>query len=364
VITSQGSIAGKISKRLPTILTTERGLPALRKAIGISEAAMELLDEEATLRGAKQFGASMYSVAHWAKFYTHHWYTASKACKFNLADSADCNCCNDNVNETTAHIFQCNDRNDVHQAYRRKLTSLLAEQKLPNGLLHLIEAGIDLALHSNNTHRGEIWDGDDDGNDEEKRVAQLLNDNGIPNEYKVAFRQQTIIGWEYIFTGKFARGWRQCWTEKQQWATKFAILMMKWGRACWSSRNTKLFGARNSRYLIQRRRLMAEATVWRTATRTERLVGEVEIKLRNKTLKTTASTLIATWLAEWHDLRRRIQRRKQESILMTFTDPEALREADNEFKRQINIARGLSLRTDRQGVGEQAVDTSTEEPPD
>ena len=57
-----------------------------------------------------------------------------------------------------------------------------------------------------------------DGNDEEKRVAQLLNDNEIPNDYKVAFRQQTIIGWEYIFTGKFARGWRQCWTEQQQWA--------------------------------------------------------------------------------------------------------------------------------------------------
>ena len=109
---------------------------------------------------------------------------------------------------------------------------------------------------------------------------------------------------------------------------------------------------------------MAEATVWRTATRTERLVGEVEIKLRNETLKTTASTLIATWLAELQDLRQRIQRRKQASILMTFTDQEALREADNEFKRQINIARGLSLRTDRQGVGEQAVDTSTEEPPD
>ncbi len=109
---------------------------------------------------------------------------------------------------------------------------------------------------------------------------------------------------------------------------------------------------------------MAEAKVWRNATRTERLVGEVEIKLRSKTLKTTASTLIATWLAELQELRQRIKRRKQESILITFTDPEALREADNKFKRQINRARGLSLRTDRQGVGEQAVDTSTEEPPD
>ena len=109
---------------------------------------------------------------------------------------------------------------------------------------------------------------------------------------------------------------------------------------------------------------MAEAKVWRTATRNERLVGDVEIKMRSKTLKTTASTLIATWLDELKDQQRRIQSRKQGSILMTFTDPEALREADKEFKRKINRARGLSLRTDRQGVGEQAVDTSTEEPPD
>ena len=109
---------------------------------------------------------------------------------------------------------------------------------------------------------------------------------------------------------------------------------------------------------------MAEAKVWRTATRNEQLVGYVEIKMRSKTLKTTASTLIATWLDELKTQRQRIQRGKQESILMTFTDPEALREADAEFKRKINIARGLSLRTNRQGVGEQAVDTSTEEPPD
>ncbi len=49
---------------------------------------------------------------------------------------------------------------------------------------------------------------------------------------------------------------------------------------------------------------------------------------------------------------------------MTYGDPEELRKADKEFKRKINRARVLTIRTDRQGVGEQAVDTSTEEPPD
>ena len=236
----------------------EHGLPALQKATQLSDEAMELLDDEASLRGAKHFGAAMYSVAHWAKFYTHHWYTASRACKFKQAESAECKCCRDGVDKTTAHIFQCTDRTDVHREHSRKLTELLADQQLPNGLLHLIEAGINLASLSYNTHQGEAWDGDDEGNEIEKRVAQLLNDDEINMEYKEAFRQQTIIGWEYIFTGKFAKGWRNCWTERRQWATKFAILMMTWGRACWSSRNSTLFGEKTNSYAIQRKRNCVE----------------------------------------------------------------------------------------------------------
>ena len=70
----------------------------------------------------------------------------------------------------------------------------MAEQQLPNGLLHIIEAGIDLALLSDNTYQGKTWDGDEEGNEIEKRAAQLLNDDEINLEYKEAFRQQTIIG--------------------------------------------------------------------------------------------------------------------------------------------------------------------------
>ena len=106
----------------------ERGLPALWKATQLSEEAIELLDDEATIRGAKHFGATMYSVLHWAKFYTHHWYTTSRAYKFNQAESAECKCCRDGVNEITAHIFQCTDRNEVHHDHRRKLTALMAKQ--------------------------------------------------------------------------------------------------------------------------------------------------------------------------------------------------------------------------------------------
>ena len=96
----------------------------------------------------------------------------------------------------------------------------------------------------------------------------------------------------------------------------------------------------------------------------ERLVGDTNIRMKKKTLKTAASITIATWLDEIHELRRRIKRGKTESIIMGMADPETLRKADEQFKRKINAARGLTLRTDRHGVGERAVDTSTEEPPD
>ena len=49
---------------------------------------------------------------------------------------------------------------------------------------------------------------------------------------------------------------------------------------------------------------------------------------------------------------------------MEMTDPEELLDAEEQFKRKINAAQGLSLRTDRQVTGERAVVTSTEEPPD
>ena len=65
----------------------------------------------------------------------------------------------------------------------------MAEQQPPNGLLRLIEARIDLALQSNNTHQGKQWDFNADGNEVEKRVAQLLHDDEINTEYKDAFRQ-------------------------------------------------------------------------------------------------------------------------------------------------------------------------------
>ena len=109
---------------------------------------------------------------------------------------------------------------------------------------------------------------------------------------------------------------------------------------------------------------MAEAKVWRKSTIMERLVGDAQIGMKKKTLKTVSSITIATWLDEIHDLRRKIKRGQKDSIIMSCADPKELREADIQFKRKINAARGMTFWTDRQGVGERTVDTSTEEPPD
>ena len=96
----------------------------------------------------------------------------------------------------------------------------------------------------------------------------------------------------------------------------------------------------------------------------ERLVGDAHIRMKKKTLKTAASITIATWLDELHEVIRKIKCGKTASIILICATPEELREADVQFKIKIYAARGTTLRTYRQGVGERAVDTSTKEPPD
>ena len=75
----------------------------------------------------------------------------------------------------------------------------------------------------------------------------------------------------------------------------------------------------------------------------ERLVGDVNIRMKKKNLKTAASMTIATWLDEIYELRRRTQRGKTESIVVSMTNTETLREADKQFKRKIYAARGLTI---------------------
>ena len=131
---------------------------------------------------------------------------------------------------------------------------------------------------------------------------------------------------------------------------------------CWTTRNSTLFGEKKNSYAITRKRLLAEAKVWRTATMRDQLVGDAHIRMKKKTLKTSSSIIIATWLDELHDLERKIKRRKTANIIMSCATSEELLEVNVQFKQNIYAAQGIMLRMDRQGVGGRAVETSTEEP--
>ena len=50
VITSNGSITGRVPKRLSEILMMERGMPALQKTTQMTDEAMRLIDDEATIQ--------------------------------------------------------------------------------------------------------------------------------------------------------------------------------------------------------------------------------------------------------------------------------------------------------------------------
>ena len=90
----------------------------------------------------------------------------------------------------------------------------MREIEAPNHLLHLYEAGIELALLNGDTHNGEEWNGNPNGSMTKITISELLNGETIPQQYKTAFQQQTKIGWEHLFMGKMASRWKQCWPDK------------------------------------------------------------------------------------------------------------------------------------------------------
>ena len=51
----------------------------------------------------------------------------------------------------------------------------------------------------------------------EVKIAELLNDDKAPQHYRMTFKQQTMIRWEFLFMGKMAQGRRQYWTDKPFW---------------------------------------------------------------------------------------------------------------------------------------------------
>ena len=104
-----------------------------------------------------------------------------------------------------------------------------------------------------------------------------------------------------------------------------------------------LFGKKSNRYLMQRKRLLAKAKVWRKSPIYNRLVGDADIRMKRKTLKTAPSILIATWLDELHDQQRKIKKGQKANIIVRYTNSEDLREADDRFKQKITAGRNITL---------------------
>ena len=53
---------------------------------------------------------------------------------------------------------------------------------------------------------------------------------------------------------------------------KLMILVIEWGRACWTAKTGMIYGERHQQYRMERNRLQAEARVYLNAPKEEALV--------------------------------------------------------------------------------------------
>ena len=60
----------------------------------------------------------------------------------------------------------------------------MREFEAPNQQLYLFEVGINMALINTDTHIGEDWNGNCEGSMTELKIAELLNNDEIPNTTK------------------------------------------------------------------------------------------------------------------------------------------------------------------------------------
>ena len=299
-----------------------------------------------------------YSRAHLAKHTGGQWFTAARAHKYDNHASDRCRCCDEGKIESTAHIFQCPTRDSVHQQYTTKFTELMKDKELTNDILRMFETGIDLVLtppprpcyHDDLTAAAAMF--------EDERVLKILNDTTINEARRLAFEQQTKIGWSRLFLGLMMIEWsRSTANLEHQWTSSCLRLFLDWGRACWTHRNYLLFGPASARRQQRRKRLQAEARVWITAPHTESLVPlNSNGRLKRDITRATTET-IATWVHRQALIRKRIRKKKKTNIITQILSEEELQEADRVFHNKLLEARrGIRPRTE--------ITKTNEEPPD
>ena len=116
----------------------------------------------------------------------------------------------------------------MHQKYTTKFQELMRDYEIPNDILKMIETGIDIALtptarplHDNeNTDTADLLD--------DERVSQFLNDEGIREDRREAFAQQTKLGWTRLFMGFMSIEWRRSTAKlEQRWTSSCIRLFLE-----------------------------------------------------------------------------------------------------------------------------------------
>ena len=353
-----GSMSGKIARQLADDINTRRGLQQLQKVFHLDDDTFSTIDWKSFNTASTKYTKTTYSRAQFSKHIGGQWFTEARAHTYDHLASDKCRCCDDGKIESLEHILQCSSRKPIHQQYTTKFEEMMRDYEIPNDVLKMFEAGIDMALFPS---ARPLFDDDDSDMAElmeDERVTRFLNDEYIREDRREAFAQQTKLGWTRLFMGFMSMEWRRS-TDKldQRWTRSCIRLFLDWGRACWTHRNTVLFGPSKKRYQLRRQRLQEEARVWLNAPRTESLVPIHNNRSMQKDITRATTETIATWIQRQTVLRRKIRNNKQTSIISTFTSEEKLLEADRNFHRKIIAA--------RRGIRANTTNTLTnEEPPD
>ena len=66
-----------------------------------------------------------------------------------------CRCCDEGKTETIRHVVHCKSRAMIGKKKMKQFTELIRQIEMPNGILKLLEGGIDLVLSGGETFRGE-----------------------------------------------------------------------------------------------------------------------------------------------------------------------------------------------------------------
>ena len=63
----------------------------------------------------------------------------------------------------------------------------------------------------------------------DERITHMVEFPSFWEDAKEAFIQQMEIGWENLFIGRMAIGWRHATEKLKPWTMEFMNLMIEWG---------------------------------------------------------------------------------------------------------------------------------------